>query len=60
MSNNNSQEDTNKNKRLQSSQENQNQVGDAESDPETSAPTDNVRESAYENSDTEDKENEPA
>lgn len=60
MSNNNTEENNKKDKQLQSAQDNQNQVGDAESNPETSAPTDKVRESAYEDSDQEDKKSEPA
>lgn len=60
MSNNNTEESAKKDKHLQSVQDNQNQVGDAESNPETTGPTDKVRESAYEDSDDEDKESEPA
>jgi hypothetical protein len=60
MSNNNTEGNTEKDNKLKSAQDNQNQVGDAESNPETSGPTDKVRESAYEDSDQEDKQNEPA
>ncbi len=62
MSNNSSEEaNNNKNdKDLESSQENQSDVGDAASNPETTGPTDNVREEAFEESDTEDKSSEPA
>ena len=60
MSNNSSDESNNSDKDLESSQENQNDVGDAGSNPETSGPTDKVREEAFEEADTEDKSNEPA
>ena len=60
MSNNSSEESYNFKGNLESSQENQSEVGDAASDPETAGPTDKVREEALEESDTEDKSNEPA
>ena len=60
MSNKSSDESNNTDKDLESSQENQNDVGDAGSNPETSGPTDKVREEAFEEADTEDKSNEPA
>lgn len=60
MSNNSSDESNNTDKDLESSQENQSDVGDAGSNPETSGPTDKVREEAFEEADTEDKSNEPA
>jgi hypothetical protein len=60
MSNNSSEESNNSKDNLESAQENQNEVGNAESDPETAGPTDKVREDAFEESDTEDKSNEPA
>ncbi len=60
MSNNSSDESNNNDKDLESSQENQSDVGDAGSNPETSGPTDKVREEAFEEADTEDKSNEPA
>ena len=60
MSNNSSEESYNSKDNLESSQENQSEVGDAASDPETTGPTDKVREEAFEESDTEDKSNEPA
>lgn len=60
MSNNNTEENTKKDKQLQSAQDNQTEVGDAESNPETSGPTDKVRETAFEESDQEDKKSEPA
>lgn len=60
MSNNSSEETNNSKDNLESSQENQGEVGNAESDPETTGPTDKVREEAFEESDTEDKSNEPA
>ena len=60
MSNNSSDESNNTDKDLESSQENQRDVGDAGSNPETSGPTDKVREEAFEEADTEDKSNEPA
>jgi hypothetical protein len=60
MSNSSSEESNNSKDNLESSQENQSDVGDAGSDPETSGPTDKVREEAFEESDTEDKSSEPA
>ena len=42
----NSSEDNNKKKNLDQSQNNQSDVGDAATDPETSGPTDNVRDQA--------------
>ena len=60
MSNNSSDESNKNDKDLESSQENQSDVGDAGSNPETSGPTDKVREEAFEEADTEDKSNEPA
>ncbi|HYF98942.1 MAG TPA: hypothetical protein VD815_02510 [Candidatus Saccharimonadales bacterium] len=60
MSKNSSDESNKADKDLESSQENQNDVGDAGSNPETSGPTDKVREEAFEDADTEDKSSEPA
>lgn len=60
MSDNSSEESNSSQKDLESSQENQKEVGDAESNPETSGPTDKVREEAFEDADSEDKSNEPA
>ena len=60
MSDNSSEESNNSQKDLESSQENQKEVGDAGSNPETSGPTDKVREEAFEEADTEEKSNEPA
>jgi hypothetical protein len=60
MSNNSSEQTNNSKYKLESAQENQNEVGNAESDPETSSPTDKVREEAFEESETEDKSKEPA
>ncbi|WP_148687000.1 hypothetical protein [Candidatus Nitrosocosmicus hydrocola] len=60
MSDNSSEETNNSQNDLESSQENQKKVGDAESNPETSGPTDKVREEAFEDTDTEEKSNEPA
>ena len=48
MSNNSSEETNTSKDNLESSQENQSEVGNAESDPETSSPTDKVREEAFE------------
>jgi hypothetical protein len=60
MSDNSSEETNNSQNDLKSSQENQKEVRDAESNPETSGPTDKVREEAFEDTDTEEKSNEPA
>lgn len=60
MSDNSSEESNSTQKDLESSQENQKEVGDAESNPETSGPTDKVREEAFEEADTEEKSSEPA
>ena len=60
MSDNSSEESNSSQKDLESSQENQNEVGDAGSNPETSGPTDKVREEAFEDAETEEKSNEPA
>ena len=60
MSDNSSEESNNSQKDLESSQENQKEVGDAGSNPETSGPTDKVREEAFEEADTEEKSNDPA
>ncbi len=48
-------------KKLDQAQNQQKRVGDAESDPETTGPAENLRERAAEMNDSEeDKENEPA
>jgi hypothetical protein len=54
-------EDNNKkNKNLEQSQNNQSNVGDAASNPETSGPTDNVRDQALKETDNKNTEEEPA
>lgn len=60
MSDNSSEKSSSSQKNLESSQENQKEVGDAESNPGTSGPTDKVREEAFEDADTEEESNEPA
>jgi len=57
----NSTEDKNKkNKDLEQSQNNQNVVGDAESNPETEGPSENLREEALKATDNSSDEKEPA
>ncbi|MBA2268553.1 MAG: hypothetical protein M3Q77_04925 [Thermoproteota archaeon] len=48
------------NENLIESQENQKKIGSAEDDPETTGPSENLREEALEETDTENTENEPA
>ncbi len=49
-----------KNTDLEQSQNNQRRVGDAASNPETTGPSENLREEAYEATDEENDEEEPA
>jgi hypothetical protein len=53
-------ENNKKNKNLEQSQNNQSDVGNAASNPETSGPTDNVRDQALKVTDNKDNEEEPA
>jgi len=48
------------NENLEESQENQKKIGSAEDDPETTGPSENLREEALEETGNEDTENEPA
>lgn len=48
------------NENLEESQENQKKIGSAEDDPETTGPSENLREEALEETDTENTDNEPA
>jgi hypothetical protein len=45
---------------LQESQENQKKIGAAAKDPKTSGPSENLREEAFEESDTQNTDKEPA
>lgn len=47
-------------KNLEQSQDNQKEIGDAENDPETEGPSDNLREEAFETTNKESDEKEPA
>jgi hypothetical protein len=60
MSSSSTEENNKKNKNLEQSQNNQSNVGDAANNPETSGPTDNVRDQALKETDNEDKAEEPA
>ncbi len=53
-------ENNKKNKNLEQSQNNQSDVGNAASNPETSGPTDNVRDQALKVTDNKNNEEEPA
>ena len=53
-------ENNKKNKNLEQSQDNQSDVGNAASNPETSGPTDNVRDQALKVTDNKNNEEEPA
>ncbi len=53
-------ENNKKNKNLEQSQNNQSDVGNAASNPETSGPTDNVRDQVLKVTDNKDNEEEPA
>ena len=53
-------ENNKKNKNLEQSQDNQSDVGNAASNPETSGPTDNVRDQALKVTDNKDNKEEPA
>ena len=57
---NSSDERNKKNKDLEQSQDNQTKVGDAENNPETEGPSENLREEAFEATDNESDEKEPA
>lgn len=48
------------NENLEKSQQNQKKIGSAEDNPETTGPSENLREEALEETDKENTENEPA
>ena len=48
------------NENLEESQENQKKIGSAEKDPQTTGPSENLREEALEETDTENTDKEPA
>lgn len=57
---NSSQEKNKKNNVLEQSQNNQNEVGNAENNPETEGPSENLREEALETTNNESDQKEPA